>query len=111
MIPLHIPDVDDTPHMLDAVSPHHIRSLPVRFGDLVAHHFDYPTVRVTSCSDPYQGSAQEDFFEHTNLGKLIIGPRHQLAGISDNTIAMLPAREYIEPTSYRDARSGAQAHE
>jgi hypothetical protein len=42
---------------------------------------------------------------------LINGPAHRPPGTSDSTIAMLSARDCVEPTSYRIAISSAQAQE
>jgi hypothetical protein len=77
----------------------------------VAHSFDYPPVLVTTCCDPDQGKAKEDIFEHPFVPDMVIGPHHILADASHATVALLSARECVEPKSYRDALAGAHTPE
>ena len=78
---------------------------------MVAHLSDYPPTLVTACYDHEQGKAQEDIFEHPHVPDLITGPPHTPAGSSLTAVALLSARECVEPKSYRAALDSAQAPE
>jgi hypothetical protein len=86
-----------------------LRSHPLRYGKMVAHLSDYPPTLVTACCDPYHGKAKEDVFEHPRVPELIIGPPHTPAGTSHTAVALLSARECVEPKSYRGALDSAVA--
>jgi hypothetical protein len=84
-----------------------LRSHPLRYADLVAHMSDYPPTLVTTCCDPDQGKAKEDIFEQPHVRDLITGPPHTLAGTSPIVVALMSARECVEPKSYRAALDSA----
>jgi hypothetical protein len=69
----------------------------------VAHMSAYPPTLVTACCDPEQGKAKEDIFEQPHVPDLITGPPHTPCGTSPNAVALLSARECVEPKSYRAA--------
>jgi hypothetical protein len=62
--------------------------------------FNYPPTLVTSCCDPDQGKAKEDIFEQPHVPDMITGPPHTHAGTSPTAVALLSAREFVEPKSY-----------
>jgi hypothetical protein len=70
---------------------------------------DYPPVLVTACCDPDHGKANEDIFEQPFVPDLIIGSHHIQAGVSPAAVALLSARECVEPKSYRAALASAEA--
>ena len=70
---------------------------------------DYPPTLVTACCDPDQGKAKEDIFEQPHVPDLITGPPHTHAGTSPTAVALLSAREYVEPKSDRAALGITQA--
>jgi hypothetical protein len=76
---------------------------------MVAHVFDYPPTLVTACFDPYQGKAKEDIFEHPHVPDLITSPHHIPAGTSPIAVALLSAREWVDPKSYQAALDNAKA--
>jgi hypothetical protein len=100
----------DTP-LFDPTAPRHarLRSHPLRYGDLVPHMSEYPPTLVTAWCDPDQGKAKEDIFEQPHVPDLIIGPPHTHAGTSPTAVALLSARECVEPKSYRAAMDSAHA--
>jgi hypothetical protein len=49
----------------------------------------------------------EDIFEQPHVPDLIIGPTHTHAGTSPLAVALLSARECVEPKSYRAALDNA----
>jgi hypothetical protein len=89
--------LDDRPHIL--------RPQPIRLGELIAHLSDLPQVFVTACCDLEQGKAKENIVEHPNLATSIARPPHIPAGMPESAIALLSARDCVEPTSYRTALS------
>jgi hypothetical protein len=91
--------------LTDADRPHRIMSHPIRYGELVAHRSDYPHVFVTACCDSELGKAKEDIVEQPNVATLINGPPHLHARTSAITIALLSAKNCVEPTSSRIALS------
>jgi hypothetical protein len=101
--------ISDTHSPHEADRPSHLKSQPTRYGELVAHMPDYPPVLVTACCDPEHGKSKEDIFEQPSVPNLITGPHHLPAGASLDSIALLSARDSIEPKSYRDALSIAHA--
>jgi hypothetical protein len=78
------------------------------FGEYVAHMSAYPPVYVTACCDPKQGVAREGIVEQPNLAFTVFAPPHQPAG---TVVALLSARDCVEPASYRAALSGDQSAE
>jgi hypothetical protein len=72
---------------------------------------DYPPVLVTACCDLEQGKVKEGMFKHPSVPCLIIGPHHLRAGETHVVVALLSARDGIEPKSYRAALSNAHATE
>jgi hypothetical protein len=76
---------------------------------MVAHVSDYPSILVTVCCDPKHGKAKEDIFEHPHVPDLITGPPHTHAGTSPTAVALLSARECVEPKSHQAALDNAQA--
>jgi hypothetical protein len=117
------PSDDDSP--LDTSPPSHridtplsdptasrqarLRSHPLRFGDLVPHMSEYPPTLVTACCDPDQGKAKEDIFEQPHTPDVITGTPHTPAGTSPTAVALLSARECVEPKSYLAALDSAHA--
>jgi hypothetical protein len=97
--PVHI---DDGPPMHDDTRQTRIRSHPIRFGEYVAHLSAYPPVYVTACYELEQGATKEDIVEHAILALTVAAPPHQPAGTA---VALLSARDYVEPASYRAALS------
>jgi hypothetical protein len=76
---------------------------------MVAHLSDYPPTLVTACCDLEHGKAKEDMFEHPHVPDPINGLSHTLAGTSLTAVALLSARECVDPKSYRAALDNAQA--
>jgi hypothetical protein len=72
---------------------------------------DYPPVLVTACCDPDEGKAKEDIFEQPFVPDLITGPHHIPECATPAPVALLSARDCLEPKSYRAALSSAKAHE
>jgi hypothetical protein len=72
---------------------------PPRYGDPVTHMSEYPPTLVTACCDHDQGKAKEDIVEQPYVPDLIIGPPHTPAGTSPTAVALLSARECVEPKS------------
>jgi hypothetical protein len=70
---------------------------------------EYPPVLVTACCDPDHGKAKEEIFELPFAPDLIIDPHHIPAGASPSAVALLSARDSVEPKTYRAALSSAQA--
>jgi hypothetical protein len=70
---------------------------------------DYPPTLVTACCDPEQGKSKEDIFEQPHVPDLITGTPHTPAGTSPTAVALLSARECVEPKTYRAALDSAQA--
>jgi hypothetical protein len=70
---------------------------------------EYPPVRVTACCDPEQGKAKEDIFELPFVPDLVTCSTHIPAGASRAAVALLSARDCVEPKTYRAALSIAQA--
>jgi hypothetical protein len=64
---------------------------------------------VTACCDHEHGKAEEDIFEHPHVPDLIIGPHNTHAGTSPTAVALVSARECVEPKLYRAALDSAQA--
>jgi hypothetical protein len=64
---------------------------------------DYPPTLVTACCDLDQGRAKEDISEQPHVFDLIIGPPQNPAGTLPTAVALLSARECVEPKSYRTA--------
>jgi hypothetical protein len=106
---LDTPHADDNPRLPDADSSYRLRSHPLRYGELVAHMSDYPTVHVTTCFDPEQGKAKEDIVEQPNVARLIPSPPHQPTGVLADAVALLSAGDCVEPSPYRVALSNVQA--
>jgi hypothetical protein len=69
---------------------------------------DQPTL-VTACCDHEHGKAKEDIFELPHVPDLIIGPPHTPAGTSPTAVAVLSARDFVEPKTYRAALNNAPA--
>jgi hypothetical protein len=92
-------------------APRHarLRSHPLRYKELVAHMSDYPPTLVTACCDPEHGKAKEDIFEQSHVPDLITSPPHTPAGTSPTAVALLSARECVEPKSYLAALDNAHA--
>jgi hypothetical protein len=86
-----------------------LRSHPLRYGDMVAHMSEYPPTLVTALCDHEHGKAKEDIFEHPHVPDLITGPPHTHAGTLPTAVALMSARECVEPKSYRDALDIAHA--
>jgi hypothetical protein len=68
---------------------------------------EYPQTLVTGCCDPEHGKAKKDIFEQPQVPDLITSPSHTLAGTSPNAVALLSARECVEPKWYRAALDSA----
>jgi hypothetical protein len=81
-----------------------LRSHPFRYGDLVAHMSDYPSTLVTACCYPDQDKAKVDMFEQPHVPNMSTGPSHTRAGATPIAVALLSARECVEPKSYRAQR-------
>jgi hypothetical protein len=116
------PPMDTSPqsHPIDttlpeAQTPHttprqtRLRSHPLRYGELVAYMSAYPPTLVTACSDSAHGTTKEDIFEQPHVPGLLTGPPHTHAGTSPIAVALLSARECVEPKSYRAALDSAHA--
>jgi hypothetical protein len=71
--------------------------------------FDHPGVFVATCCDPEEGKATADIVAQSDLATLIAGPPHVLAGATPFEVALLSAKDCVEPTSYRDALTSDQA--
>jgi hypothetical protein len=69
----------------------------------------YPPTLVMAFCDHEHGKAKEDIFEQPSVPDLISGPPHTPFGTSSTTVALLSARECVEPKSYRAALDSAQA--
>jgi hypothetical protein len=69
----------------------------------------YPPVLVTAWCALKQGKAKEDIFELSFLPDLITGPHYIPPGASPSAVALLFARDCVEPKTHRAALSGAQA--
>jgi hypothetical protein len=95
------------PHELDR--PHRMRSHPVRYGELVAHLSDHPHVLVATRFDHEEGKATKDLVAQPDMATLTSSPQHLPAGATSRAIALLSARDCVEPTSYRAALTRAQA--
>jgi hypothetical protein len=104
-----MPDAAEAPPLPDLTRPNRLRSHPIRYGELVAHMSDHPRVFVATCCDPEEGKATEDIVAQPDMATQVIGPPHLPPGATTNDIAFLPARDYVEPTSYRAALPSAQA--
>jgi hypothetical protein len=104
----HLVDKGDGPPLLDDIRPIRIRSHPIRFGEYVAHLSVYPPVYVTACCDHEQGVARDDIVEKPNLAFTFAAPPHQHAGTA---VALLSARDCVEPALYRAALSSDQSAE
>jgi hypothetical protein len=70
---------------------------------------EYPPVLVTACCDHEQGKAKEDIFELPFVPDLINGPHHIPTGASPSAIALLSARDCVEPKTRRATLASAQA--
>jgi hypothetical protein len=70
---------------------------------------DYPPTLVTAFCDPKEAKAKEDILEQPHVPELITGPPHTPAGTSPTAVALLSARDCVEPKSYRAALDSAQA--
>jgi hypothetical protein len=98
----------------DPLPPHaaprqaRLRSHPLRYGEMAAHVSDNAPTLVTACCDPEQGKAREDILEHPHVPDLVTGPQHTHASTSPTAVALLSARECVEPKSYRAALDNAQ---
>jgi hypothetical protein len=90
-------------------SPSRIRSHPLRYADLVDHMVEYPPVLVTACCGPEQGKAKQDIFELPFMLDLITCPHHIPAEASPSAVAIISARDCVEPKTYRAALSIAWA--
>jgi hypothetical protein len=66
-------------------------------------------VCVTTLCGPEQGKAKEDIFELPFVPDLVTGPHHIPSSASPAAVALLSARDCVEPKSYRAALSNAQA--
>jgi hypothetical protein len=88
-----------------------LRSHPIRYGELVAHLSDHPRVFVATCCDPKEGKATEDIVAQPDMATLITCPPHLPTGTTTYGIALMSARDRVEPTSYRAALTGAQAYD
>jgi hypothetical protein len=107
-VSLDLVDNDDGLSLHYDDRPSRIRSHPIRFGEYVAHLSAYPPIYITACSDPEQRVAREDIVEQPNLAFTVAAPPHQPAG---NVVALLSARDGVEPASYRAALSNDQSAE
>jgi hypothetical protein len=72
---------------------------------------DYPPTLVPECCDRDHGKAKEDIFEQPHVPDLITCPPHTPAGATPTAVALLSARECVEPKSYRAALASAQTPE
>jgi hypothetical protein len=72
---------------------------------------DYPPTLFTACCDLEHGKAKEDIFEKPHVPDLITGPPHTHVGTSSTAVALLSARDCVEPKSYPAALDRAQAPE
>jgi hypothetical protein len=97
--PIDIPLPDPTPPHA-APRQARLRSHPLRYGEMAAHVSDNAPTLVTACCDPEQGKAKEDIFARPHVPNLITGPPHTPAGTSPTAVALLSARECVEPKSY-----------
>jgi hypothetical protein len=75
----------------------------------VAHLFDHPRVLIAMCCNHEEGQPIEDIVVQPDMATLITAPLHLPAGATPPDIALLSARHCVEPTSYRDALTSAQA--
>jgi hypothetical protein len=105
-ISTNLVDIDDWPPMPDDDHPSRIRSHHVWFGESVTHLSASSPVYVNACFDPKQGGGREDIVEQPNLALTDAAPPYQP---HDTTIAMLSARDCVEPASYRAALSSDQS--
>jgi hypothetical protein len=101
-VSLDLVDNDDGPPLHDDTRQTRVRSHPIRFGEYVAHLSAHPPVYVIACCGPKQGVAREDIVEQPNLAFTVAAPPHQPVGI---VVALLYARDCVEPASYRAALS------
>jgi hypothetical protein len=72
---------------------------------------DHPRVFAATCCDYEEGQATEDIGAQPDMTTLITGPPHLSAGATTLDIALLSAKDCVEPTSYRAALTSAQAFE
>jgi hypothetical protein len=96
------------PQLPDHDRPNRLRSHPIRYGELVAHLSDYSRVFVATCNDPEEGQTIDDFVAQPNMATQ--AHPHLPAGATTPGIALMSARDCVEPTSYRAALANAQAH-
>jgi hypothetical protein len=66
-------------------------------------------VFVATRYDPEAGKATEDIVAQPDIATPITEPPHILAGSTTYDIALLPARDCVEQTSYRAALTTARA--
>ena len=76
---------------------------------MIAHVSDYPTTLVTAYCDLGEGKCNEDIFEHPHVPDHITSPPLTLAGSSPPAVALISAREGVEPKSDRAAFDSAHA--
>jgi hypothetical protein len=89
--------------------PSHLWSHPIRYGELVAHLSDHPRMFVATCCEPEEGKATKDIVAQPDMATLIDGPPHVAAGATPSYVALMLARDCVEPTSDRAALTNAQA--
>jgi hypothetical protein len=89
--------------------PNRLRSHPIRYDELVAHLYDHPRVFVTTCCDHEEGTATEDIVAQPDLADLVTCPPHVPPGATPADVALLSARDCVEPASYRGVLNSAQA--
>jgi hypothetical protein len=85
-----------------------LRSHPIRYGEPVAHLSDHLRVFVATCCDHEEGKATEDIVAQPDQATLITCPPHLPAGAAPPNVALMSARDYAEPISYRVALTSAQ---
>jgi hypothetical protein len=80
-------------------------------GSACSPFADFPHAFVAAYFNPYHGNAEDDIIEPLNLATSLASSPNVLAGASASAITLVSARECVEPTSHRDALSGAQSTE
>jgi hypothetical protein len=103
------PSLASAPQLPDHDRPSHLRSHPIRYGELVAHLSDHPRVFVVTCCDPEEGKATWNIVAQPDMATLTFGPPHVPRGTTPYDVALLSAWDGVEPTSYRVALTSAKA--
>jgi hypothetical protein len=63
---------------------------------------------VATYCEPEEGKAIKDIVAQPDLATLIDGPPHVAAGATPSDVALMLARDCVEPTSYRAALTKTQ---